>query len=249
MGKLDGLHPTVRKATEELLAICEQKGIEMIITHGLRTIDEQNALYAKGRTAPGPIVTKAKGGTSYHNYGLAIDYCLVKDGKAVWVVNEDWRAVASEAKKLGFEWGGDWKSFRDYPHLQMTFGLSISQLKAGKRPANSAPAPVTPKPISKPVPKPTPTPVPAIKAKAKPAVKAKATKYIIPTIVLRQGSKGTAVKQLQTALNAAKFRCDVDGSYGPGTEDAVSRFQSVHCNPADGIFGPATRAALNKLVN
>lgn len=242
MGKLDGLHPSVRKATEQLLAICEQKGIDMIITHGLRTIDEQNALYAKGRTAPGSIVTNAKGGTSYHNYGLAIDYCLIKDGKALWVVNEDWRAVASEAKKLGFEWGGDWKSFRDYPHLQMTFGLSIAQLKAGKRPANTAPAPVTPKPVP---PKPTPKPAPNPKT----ATAVKKAKYTIPTSILKSGAKGTAVKQLQTALNAAKFRCDVDGSYGPGTEDAVRRFQSVYCNPADGIYGPATRAALNKLVN
>lgn len=42
--------------------------------------------------------------------------------------------MAALAKQLGFEWGGDWTSFKDYPHLQMTFGLTTAQLQAGKRP-------------------------------------------------------------------------------------------------------------------
>lgn len=42
--------------------------------------------------------------------------------------------MASIAKSMGFEWGGDWTSFKDYPHLQFNKGLTISQLRAGKRP-------------------------------------------------------------------------------------------------------------------
>ncbi len=38
------------------------------------------------------------------------------------------------AKELGFEWGGDWDHFKDYPHLEMRFGLTINELKRGKRP-------------------------------------------------------------------------------------------------------------------
>ncbi|MNC30598.1 Peptidoglycan L-alanyl-D-glutamate endopeptidase CwlK precursor [compost metagenome] len=51
-----------------------------------------------------------------------------KDGIA------DWQEVVQQAKALGFEWGGDWSSFKDYPHFQMSFGLSITKLLAGARP-------------------------------------------------------------------------------------------------------------------
>ncbi|KAI7252020.1 hypothetical protein KC345_g11521 [Hortaea werneckii] len=110
----------------------------------MRTIAEQNALYAQGRTKKGNIVTNAPGGSSYHNYGLAIDFALLlPDGKSVsWDIRRDgdndkvadWQEVAQEAKKLGFEWGGDWSSFKDYSHLQMSFGLTTAELRAGKHP-------------------------------------------------------------------------------------------------------------------
>jgi peptidoglycan L-alanyl-D-glutamate endopeptidase CwlK len=43
----------------------------------------------------------------------------------------DWQEVVQEAKKLGFEWSGDWTSFKDYPQFQMVFGLTLTQLRAG----------------------------------------------------------------------------------------------------------------------
>uniref|UniRef100_UPI0030F5E7DE M15 family metallopeptidase n=1 Tax=Paenibacillus sp. FSL R10-2748 TaxID=2954658 RepID=UPI0030F5E7DE len=46
----------------------------------------------------------------------------------------DWSKVVEEAKKLGLEWGGDWRSFKDMPHFQMTFGLSTADFRAGKCP-------------------------------------------------------------------------------------------------------------------
>ncbi|MFC6649462.1 M15 family metallopeptidase [Paenibacillus rhizoplanae] len=49
----------------------------------------------------------------------------------------DWLEVIQEAKALGFEWGGDWTSFKDYPHLQMVFGLKIADLRAGKQSAET----------------------------------------------------------------------------------------------------------------
>nr|WGD98862.1 M15 family metallopeptidase [Bacillus safensis] len=84
-----------------------KEGIFVQITSGYRSFAEQNKLYAKGRTASGNIVTKAKGGQSNHNYGLAIDYVLLStDGKkAIWTVNEKWRRVAQIGKSLGFSWG------------------------------------------------------------------------------------------------------------------------------------------------
>ncbi|OME50660.1 hypothetical protein BSK59_22415 [Paenibacillus odorifer] len=143
--KLSGLHDVLSVAAKALIENCYKKGIYIQITQGLRSIDEQNDLYAQGRTKQGSIVTNAKGGYSYHNFGLAIDFVLLlPDGKNVtWDMNtdynsnnmKDWIEVVDEAKRLGFEWGGDWTSFKDYPHFQMVFGLSTADLRNGKKPA------------------------------------------------------------------------------------------------------------------
>lgn len=141
MGKLDGLHPTVREKAQALVAICGAAKISIVVTQGMRTIEQQDVLYAQGRTAPGPIVTNAKGGSSYHNYGLAFDFAVKKDGRPSW--NDkvdvdkdgepDYREVGEIGEQLGLEWGGRWKR-PDLPHFQITFGLSIADLRAGKRP-------------------------------------------------------------------------------------------------------------------
>ncbi|WP_082707910.1 M15 family metallopeptidase [Paenibacillus sp. DMB5] len=139
-GWLGKLHPVLLAGASALIQRSYAKGIPIVITQGMRTIAEQNALYAQGRTKPGNIVTNARGGSSYHNYGLAIDFALLlPDGKTVsWDTSRDgnndkmadWQQVAQEAKKLGFAWGGDWTSFKDYSHLEMTFGLTTEQLRA-----------------------------------------------------------------------------------------------------------------------
>lgn len=113
-------------------------------THTLRTFAEQDKLFAQGRTAPGKIVTRAKGGQSYHNYGLAIDIALLVDmdkngtfETASWNTKTDfdgdgkadWIEVVDVFKRHGWEWGGDWK-FIDAPHFQKTFGKSIVELQA-----------------------------------------------------------------------------------------------------------------------
>lgn len=143
-GWLGNLHPVLLAGATELIRRSYARGIPILITQGMRTIAEQNALYAQGRTKKGAIVTNARGGSSYHNYGLAIDFALLlPDGKSVsWDMKRDgdgdkvadWQEVAQQAKKLGFEWGGDWSSFKDYSHLQMSFGLTTAELRAGKHP-------------------------------------------------------------------------------------------------------------------
>jgi peptidoglycan L-alanyl-D-glutamate endopeptidase CwlK len=110
----------------------------------LRTIAEQDALYAQGRTKPGAKVTNAMGGQSYHNYGLAIDIVLLidkdKNGTfetASWDLKtdfdgdgkSDWQEIVAIFKRHGWDWGGDWKFF-DAPHFQKTYGKSISELLA-----------------------------------------------------------------------------------------------------------------------
>lgn len=137
LDRINQLNPIVACKAKEFLKLVDAEGIKICIVQGLRSIAEQNALYAQGRTKPGPIVTNARGGQSYHNYGLALDYCLLDDcGNLVW--NEKlpaWTRVAEIGKSLGFSWGGDWTgSLIDYPHLEMSFGLCISDLLAGKCP-------------------------------------------------------------------------------------------------------------------
>ncbi|MGN7308723.1 M15 family metallopeptidase, partial [Bacillus subtilis] len=64
--KLTGLLPVVRTATERLIQRSFAIGIPIVITQGLRTVAEQDALYAQGRSKPGKVVTNARGGYSYH---------------------------------------------------------------------------------------------------------------------------------------------------------------------------------------
>ena len=124
------LHPMVRgKAKEFIIRAEKELGIKLRVVSALRTWAEQNNLYAQGRTSPGNIVTKAKGGESLHNFGLAIDVVEIKNGKAIWN-NLNWNRIADLGKQIGFRWGGDWKTFKDKPHFEIRFGKSLAQLRA-----------------------------------------------------------------------------------------------------------------------
>ncbi|WP_338115650.1 M15 family metallopeptidase [Paenibacillus monticola] len=144
--KLSGLLSADRAAAEALIEFAYAHGVPIVITQGLRTIPEQDGLYAQGRTTKGQIVTNAKGGYSYHNFGVAIDFALLlPDGGVSWDTKRDgdgdgiadWDEVVADAKRLGWEWGGDWNTFTDLPHFEMTFGLSTADYRAGKRPTQA----------------------------------------------------------------------------------------------------------------
>lgn len=132
--KLNLLHPKIRSAA--LAAYSEAVkltpvGVHPVVDQTLRTFEESNALYAKGRTAPGEIVTNAKAGQSYHNYGLALDFHLQVDGKDSWKVDENWMIVVNCFEKFGFTWGGNFPgSFKDYPHLENRLGYNWRDLLA-----------------------------------------------------------------------------------------------------------------------
>jgi peptidoglycan LD-endopeptidase CwlK len=137
------LHPVVEERTNQLIHNMATKGITMVITDGFRSIEDQNILYEQGRTTAGSIVTYAKGGESLHNFGLAVDFAIkTETGDIIWDMefdgngngSADWMEVVQGAKELGFEWGGDWVRFKDYPHLQIDFGLSLAELQSGERP-------------------------------------------------------------------------------------------------------------------
>ena len=146
------LHPKVRQEAIEAIQEAEAgfpSNIKVRVVQGLRTIEEQNELYAQGRTKPGNIVTKAKGGKSLHNYGLAIDFALMYDKdyngnfeELSWNIakdgdkdgKKDWDEVVAAFEKRGWSWGGKWRTFKDYPHVQKDFGFSVSQLFAKYKP-------------------------------------------------------------------------------------------------------------------
>ncbi len=146
--RINLLHPAVREEVKniylnEIIPALSGKAI-CRFAYTLRTFAEQDALYAQGRTKlfddKGKrlgVVTKAKGGQSIHNFGLALDIVLLKDsnsdGKfesASWETNvdfdkdgkADWMEVVNIFKRNGWIWGGDWKSFKDAPHFEKTFG-------------------------------------------------------------------------------------------------------------------------------
>lgn len=139
--RIELLHPKLRNEAKSIYAeICEAlKGYAICrFAYTLRTFAEQDALFNQK-----PKVTNAKGGQSYHNYGLAIDIVLLKDKNkngtfetASWETNvdfdkdgiSDWIEVVAIFKRYGWEWGGDWK-FTDNPHFQKTLGYSISKLQ------------------------------------------------------------------------------------------------------------------------
>ncbi|QYK62421.1 M15 family metallopeptidase [Paenibacillus sp. S25] len=145
--RLIGLDPVFKLVLDKLIERCYARGVWVLITQGLRTYAEQDALYAQGRTKPGQVITKARGGYSNHNFGFAVDFALLlRDGRTVsWDTLRDddkdslpdWSEVVEEAKKLGLEWGGDWRTFKDMPHLQMVFGLSTADFRAGKSPTQA----------------------------------------------------------------------------------------------------------------
>ena len=124
--RIETLHPAIRGLAADFILAAQAEGLNLRITDYYRSIEEQDALYAQGRTAPGDIVTWAKGGESYHNFGLAFDVVEIKDGKAIY--DGDWNRIAKIGKQVGFEWGGDWQK-TDKPHFQMPFGYTTSNLR------------------------------------------------------------------------------------------------------------------------
>ncbi|MCO5254221.1 MAG: M15 family metallopeptidase [Bacteroidetes bacterium] len=127
--RIANLHPKIRGIARTFVNRAEKElGIKVRITDGYRSIEEQNKLYAQGRTTPGSIVTNAQGGSSYHNYALAFDVVPIENGIAVWNNNNHWNKLGQLGKSLGLEWGGDFKSILDKPHFQKTYGLTTGQL-------------------------------------------------------------------------------------------------------------------------
>jgi peptidoglycan LD-endopeptidase CwlK len=228
--RLEKVHPELSKRIRDLIEAFAQRGMQVEVVQGLRTIAEQNALYAQGRSKPGPVVTNARGGQSNHNYGLAVDLCPFVNGKPDFTTNSSYVAIGAEAVKRGLEWGGNWKKLIDKPHVQLP-GMTIADCrkffnKGGLEAVWEE----------------------ATKRLNKSVVKTTTTSTTEPPQqrILQLKDKGNDVRFLQERLATLKRipQEGVDGIYGKQTADAVKAFQKEKGLTVDGKVGPRTRAAL-----
>lgn len=126
------LHPWLDYKLGLLLKQCAAKGIYLIITEGFRSREQQDALYAQGRTTKGKIVTYARGSSysSQHQWGIAFDIAI-NDPKLLY----DYATIKKVAKiakssKVGLAWGGDWTTIQDTPHFYLDkWGSTTTRLK------------------------------------------------------------------------------------------------------------------------
>lgn len=130
---LSSLDPYVALLASKFLGLTKAHNLDVRIIAAFRSWDEEDRLFASGRTEPGKIVTNARGGDSYHNWGLAFDaapfeYNGISNNEAKF------KQMGSLGKQVGLEWGGSFKAIVDLPHFQYTFGLSTEDLLNGKRP-------------------------------------------------------------------------------------------------------------------
>lgn len=216
------LHPRLQTKIVELKALCKKEGLELGIGECLRTVAEQNALYAQGRTTSGSIVTNAKG-TSYssqHQWGIAVDFYKNVKGHAFDDV-KFFDKVGVLAKSIDLGWGGDWKNPVDKPHLYLPdWGRTTSALKKKYG---------------------TPEKFYTTWNKENMAKEKKVSDTKMPTI--KKGSKGKAVKIAQIIVGVS-----ADGDFGTKTYNAIVAFQKKKGLSADGIVGTDTWRALLESV-
>lgn len=132
---LDDLDSETCVAASVALEDCKVAGLDVLVTSTYRDFEEQNALYASGRTVDGPWKTNARGGQSWHNWRCALDIVPKRDGVLVWDRTRPenlalWKQIAEIFKSYGFEWGGDWPKSPDFPHFQRPDGRTLAMMLA-----------------------------------------------------------------------------------------------------------------------
>lgn len=188
---LEQLTPYARSVITEMLNVAYELNMNMQVHSGYRSPQEQDRLYAQGRTSPGKIVTNAKGTPtpqSTHCYKVAVDthFDCNQDGVAEWDMVK-YERVWAECKKRGLDKKGlfsglEWKTFREGPHFEVSFGKGWRDFAAGFDPEKHYQS-LQPKPEPKSIPEPKTEPVkapepkpeaPAPKEEPEPAAKSPA---------------------------------------------------------------------------
>jgi len=123
--RLSEVSPTLAAKVRAAAVALAAKGIEVRVVQGLRTAQQQAALFAQGRTAPGKVVTNARAGWSSHNFGLAVDAVPGVAGAPIWTPQwsaqaAEFQAMVREMKRQGLAWGGDWVAIKgDFDHFYL----------------------------------------------------------------------------------------------------------------------------------
>lgn len=130
-GILSSLCVKAQQEGENLLAAWEKEGIWVLLTQGYRSWAAQAWDYASGRYRPGPIITNAKPGWSFHQFKVAFDFVPADgNGGIHYEDNNRYQQAITIAKTLGWESGQDFPS-PDKPHLQFTGGHDITYFRNG----------------------------------------------------------------------------------------------------------------------
>jgi peptidoglycan L-alanyl-D-glutamate endopeptidase CwlK len=136
--RLQAVYPPLAAKIGQMVTMLEPEGIEVRVLYGLRSWQQQQALYEQGRDpkliAKGPhgdvidaakVVTNCPGGHSWHNFGLAVDCCPSRFAPDQ-PFNPDWNAAHPAWKRmeqagisLGMVSGSTWRTFPDAPHFQI----------------------------------------------------------------------------------------------------------------------------------
>lgn len=264
-----GMDADVARLTRDVIKEMHGQGIYICIAQGYRSIAEQNALYRKGRYGnPGPIVTNAPGGSSNHNYGVAVDLCIYPDTflevKFLQPSDSRMKKIVAAMKRRGFKWGGDWSGFRDYPHFEL-----YNRVGGEKKPSLSG-VPASPASSSVHIVRSGDT-LSEISAKTGVSIanlkkynklksslifvgqplklKASSTTVKKPSVPkdivqypgkpLYNGAKGMSKKNIQRIQRALGFK-DADGKFDAYVEVAVKRYQARKGLAADGVVGQST---------
>ena len=92
-----------------------------------RSFERQDHLYSLGRTKKGKIVTNARAGRSFHQYGIASDIAMFINGQWTWTDPKSYVAVAPYFEKEGLQWLG--RKSNDLTHYQLKVEFSIYELE------------------------------------------------------------------------------------------------------------------------
>lgn len=119
MKDLGKLYPDFKQRVIKIVEEMDKEGFSIFIVETYRSYQAQDELFALK-------ATKAKGGQSYHNFGLACDVAF--RSPEPYSGNHPWGLLGKVSKSFGCEWGGDFKSFPDRPHIQKTYGFDHTEL-------------------------------------------------------------------------------------------------------------------------
>ena len=125
LARLRGCHPALKTRVAALVDALARQGLDLVLTQGVRSVAQQQALYAQGRSKPGKIVTNCDGVRAASNhqpkadgYGYAVDVAWRTNGQITW--EGPWDTFGRLAETQGLTWGGAWTRFPDRPHIEWT---------------------------------------------------------------------------------------------------------------------------------